>query len=463
MAELFTPRRASGTIPMSAVPTAGWNAWLKRQPKPTKTWLQATDFRPERGRVALVPDKAGKIGRVVLGLGDRPDLWAFAAVPGKVPPGRYAFDDTLPATSAEAAALGWGLADYRFDRYRTPSEPHRTRTLVWPAGIDKAGVERMLGAIALGRDLINTPAEDLGPAELADAMSALGKRHGAKVTVIRGDALLEKGYPAIHIVGRGSERAPCLVDLRWGPAKAPKVTLVGKGVCFDTGGYDLKNSAGMRLMKKDMGGAASVLALADLVMGAGLPVRLRVLVPAVENSVSGRAYRPGDVISTRKGKRVEIGNTDAEGRVILCDALTEADSEDPELLLDFATLTGAARVALGTELPALFCDDDALCDDVLAAGRELDDPMWRMPLHTPYRRHLDSKIADLNNVASVGTGGAITAALYLKEFVSAKRRWAHVDTMAWMSSSKPGRPEGGDVFGVRAFFSVLATRYGSGT
>jgi leucyl aminopeptidase len=460
MAELFTARRGSAAIPISAVPSSGWDAWLKRQPKPSKTWLTATGFRPEKGRVALVPDRAGKIGRVVLGLGDGPDVWAFAAVPGKVPAGRYAFDDTLPSTSAEAAALGWGLADYRFDRYRTPSEPHRPRTLVWPAGIDKSGVERMLGAIGMGRDLINTPAEDLGPSELADAMRELGKRHGAKVTVIRGDALLEKGYPAIHVVGRGSEREPCLVDLHWGAPKAPKVTLVGKGVCFDTGGYDLKNSAGMRLMKKDMGGAASVMALADLVMGAGLPVRLRVLVPAVENSVSGRAYRPGDVISTRKGKRVEIGNTDAEGRVILCDALTEADSEDPELLVDFATLTGAARVALGTELPALFCDDDALCDEVLAAGRALHDPMWRMPLHAPYRRQLESKIADLNNVSSAATGGAITAALYLKEFVSAKRRWAHIDTMAWMSSSRPGRPEGGEIFGVRAFFSVLQARYG---
>lgn len=460
MADPFTTRRGAGTIPISALSKSNWEAWRRRQPKASKTWLDATGFRPDRGQVALIPAASGKIGRVVLGLGEAPTPWAFAALPGKLPPGRYVFDETVADADAEAAALGWGLASYRFDRYRTNPKVKDPPTLVWPRGVDRDAVGRMLEAIGLGRDLINTPAEDLGPNELAEAVRELGDKHQGKVTVIRGRALLDKGYPAIHVVGRGSDREPCLADLRWGPTKAPKVTLVGKGVCFDTGGYDLKSSAGMRLMKKDMGGAASVLALADLVMGAGLPVRLRVLVPAVENSVSGRAYRPGDVISTRKGTRVEVGNTDAEGRIVLCDALTEADREDPDLLVDFATLTGAARVALGTELPALFCDDDALCDEVLAHGRKLDDPMWRMPLHTPYRRHLDSKIADISNIANVGTGGAITAALYLKEFVSPERRWAHIDTMAWSSSSRPGRPEGGEVFGVRAFFAALKARYG---
>jgi leucyl aminopeptidase len=287
----------------------------------------------------------------------------------------------------------------------------------------------------------------------------VAEQFDAELEITVGQALIDANYPAIYAVGMGSPREPRLIDIRWGDEDAPKLTLVGKGVVFDTGGLDLKNSAGMKLMKKDMGGAATVLALAQMIMDAELPVRLRVLIPTVENSISGTAYRPLDVLKTRKGITVEVGNTDAEGRLILCDALAEADSEKPELLIDFATLTGAARVALGTELPALFCNDDALANAILEAGGATVDPLWRLPLFHSYRRHLDSKVADINNIANIAQGGAITAALFLNEFVSNKTPWAHIDTMAFNLAAKPGRPAGGEVFGMRAMFEMLARRY----
>jgi leucyl aminopeptidase len=427
----------------------------RRQPKLAQTWLADLDFRPDAGRVALVPGRDGRLARVVLGLGRGPDLWAFAVLRERVPRGRYQYEE-LPAGQADVAALAWALASYRYVRYRTTPPPDkRAPVLVWPAGCDRAAVQRTSDAIAMGRDLINTPASDLGPTELAGAVETLADRHGAERSVITGDELLAEDYPAIHAVGRAASRPPCLAELRWGDPRAPKLTLVGKGVCFDSGGLDLKSAVGMKLMKKDMGGAASVLALAHMIMDAALPIRLRVLVPAVENAVSGDAFRPGDVLRTRKGLTVEVGNTDAEGRLILCDALAEAAREEPQLLVDFATLTGAARVALGTELPALFATDDAFADQVLDAGRRVQDPLWRMPLHRDYRRHLDSRIADINNISNIDQGGAITAALFLQEFVPEGQRWAHVDTMAWNSSARAGRPSGGEVFGVRAFYDAI--------
>jgi len=451
----FAARPNANTVPVSAVTTEGWAAWLRRQPKLSRAWLGSLDFRPDAGKVALVPDRDGSLARVVLGLGRGPDLWAFAVLRERVPAGRYQYED-LPATHADAAALAWALASYRYVRYRTTLPPEKKPpVLVWPAGCDRAGVERTYDAIALGRDLINAPASDLGPAELAGAVETLAGQHGATSSVIVGDALLREGYPAIHAVGRAASRPPCLAELRWGDPRAPKLSLVGKGVCFDSGGLDLKSAAGMRLMKKDMGGAASVLALAHMVMAAKLPVRLRVLVPAVENAVSGDAFRPGDILRTRKGITVEVGNTDAEGRLILCDALAEAVTEEPELLVDFATLTGAARVALGTELPALFVNDDRLATELLDAGLRVQDPLWRMPLYRDYRRHLDSRIADINNISNIDQGGAITAALFLQEFIPERQRWAHVDTMAWNSSARPGRPNGGELFGVRAFYDAI--------
>jgi len=304
------------------------------------------------------------------------------------------------------------------------------------------------------RDLINTPAGDLGPAELATAARKLAKAHGGRLSVIAGDALLKRNYPAIHAVGRASAKAPRLIDLRWG-RRGPKVTLVGKGVCFDSGGLDLKSAAGMKLMKKDMGGAAHVLGLASMVMAAGLPLRLRVLVPAVENSVSGDAFRPLDVLETRKGLTVEVGNTDAEGRLVLCDALAESSREKPDLLIDFATLTGAARVALGTGLPALFCNDEALAGTLLGHGLARHDPLWRLPLHRPYRASLDSPVADLNNISDGPYGGAITAALFLEAFVGDGVPWAHVDLMAWNTGASPGRPQGGEAMGLRAVYGAI--------
>lgn len=454
----FAARPNAHTVPVSAVTTEGYAAWLRRQPKPAQKWLADLEFRADAGKVALVPGRDGSLARVVLGLGRTPDLWAFAVLRERVPKGRYQYEE-LPAGQADAAALAWALASYRYLRYRTTAPPEKPPALVWPAGCDRAAVQRAYDAIALGRDLINAPASDLGPLELAGAVETLAAQHGAECSVITGEALLAQNYPAIHAVGRAASRPPCLADLRWGDPRAPKLTLVGKGVCFDSGGLDLKSAAGMKLMKKDMGGAASVLGLAHMIMDAKLPVRLRVLVPAVENAVSGDAFRPGDVLRTRKGLTVEVGNTDAEGRLILCDALAEAATEKPALLVDFATLTGAARVALGTELPALFVNDDALAEQLLDAGRRVQDPLWRMPLHRDYRRHLDSRIADINNISNVDQGGAITAALFLQEFVPEGLRWAHVDTMGWNSSTRPGRPGGGELFGVRAFYDAIRAAF----
>ena len=456
MVDHLAARPSKGTVLLSVVHTRAYKRWLKTQPKITQNWLKGQRVSGKAGELATIPDRTGALTRAVLVYGDI-SPWTFAAAAAKLPAARYQLVGELTPQQASDAALGWALATRRFDRYKTSSR--RYPSLVWPEQADRAHIERVYRATVLGRDLITTPAEDMGPAELVEAGVQLAQQCGGKTKVIVGDKLLDKGFPAVHAVGRAASRAPRLLDLTWGDANAPKLTLVGKGVCFDSGGLDLKSAAGMKLMKKDMGGAATVLALASLVMESELPVRLRVLVPAVENAVAGNALRPGDVIDTRKGLTVEIGNTDAEGRLILSDALTEAASESPDQLIDFATLTGAARVALGTELPALFSTDDAFAQTVLDGGLQTSDPLWRMPLHQPYRRHLDSTIADMNNIANIGQGGAITAALFLKEFVGNDVAWSHVDTMAYYTSSRAGRPAGGEVFGIRAFFEALRQRY----
>ena len=455
MDQHFAAKANPKTISITALTKRTYKKWLEKQSKAAVKWLKSTEFEPGDGKVALVPARDGSIGRVVLGLGAGGNLWSYAGLPNRLPKGRYAIEAS-EHVDANAAALGWALGCYRFDRYK---KPKRKPTLVWPEGCDREATLRTAQAVALGRDLITTPANDMGPEQLAQAAEELAGRHGAKCKVIVGDALLKNNYPAIHAVGRASARKPRLIDLRWGNPRAKKLTLVGKGVCFDAGGLDLKSAGGMRLMKKDMGGSASVLALASMIMDAKLPVRLRVLIPAVENLVSDNAYRPLDVIETRKGLKVEIGNTDAEGRVVMCDAIADACDEKPDFLLDFATLTGAARVALGTELPALFCNDDGIAEAILAAGEREHDPMWRMPLFESYRRHLDSRVSDINNISSVGQGGAITAALYLREFLNRGQKWAHIDTMAWNSQGRAGRPVGGDVQGVRAVFAALRERY----
>jgi leucyl aminopeptidase len=383
------------------------------------------------------------------------DIWSYGGLPFSLPDAVYRLPDDLGSEAATAAALGWALGGYGFQRYKKPERgPAR---LALPRSADKAAVRRDAAAIFLVRDLVNTPAEDMGPAELAAAARAVARGGGAKCSVIVGDALLEANYPCIHAVGRASSRSPRLIDFRWG-RRGPKVTLVGKGVCFDSGGLDLKGANMMLLMKKDMGGAAHVLGLAQMIMAADLPLRLRVLIPAVENSVSANAYRPLDVIRSRKGLTVEIGNTDAEGRVILCDALAEAGTDKPDLLIDMATLTGAARVALGPELPALFCNDDTVAEAALRHGRRVDDPLWRLPLHKPYRRLIDSKIADINNAGDSPFAGAITAALFLADFVPEGSQWLHLDIMAWNSRVRPGRPEGGEAMAIRALYALIAER-----
>jgi leucyl aminopeptidase len=425
-----------------------------------RRWLAATGFAAEPGKVALLPDDEGRLARVLVGMRPGEPLWALAALPDSLPEQSYRLDPEPATEPSTLMALGWALGCYAFTRYK--ERKRGFARLVWPQAADRGLVERLARGIGLARDLINTPAEHMGPGELAAAAEALAERNAASCRVIRGEALLAENYPMIHAVGRASARPPCLVDLTWGEAAAPKVTLVGKGVCFDSGGLDLKPAGGMKLMKKDMGGAATLLGLASAIMEAQLPVRLRVLVPAVENAVSANAFRPLDVIRTRKGITVEIGNTDAEGRLILCDALTEAVSEKPALLVDMATLTGAARTALGPELPALFCNDETLAAELLRAAEATGDPLWRLPLWKGYRKMLASHVADINNVSDSAFAGAITAALYLQEFVDAGTPWAHIDTYAWNQSSRPGRPEGGEALGLRALYALIAARFGAG-
>ncbi len=464
----------ASAIPIETVDADRLAARLDRESDAWRRWVSATGFAAPPGQFCLVPGSDGGLAAVLLGVsagqgtdagssaagrGDSGgcEMWHWAGLPAALPPGDYRAGAGLTPARAEAAATGWALGAYRYDRYRKPERA--IARLVWPEACERSTVERTANAIAMVRDLINTPAADMGPGELAGIALDLAARYGARSSLIVGDDLLAAGYPAIHAVGRASTRLPRLIDLVWGEPDRPKVTLVGKGVCFDTGGLDLKPSAAMKLMKKDMGGAAIVLGLARMIMDAGLPVRLRVLIPAVENSVSGNAIRPLDVITTRKGLTVEIGNTDAEGRVILADALAEAASDEPALLIDCATLTGAARVALGPELPAVFCNDDALVESLLGHGRANDDPLWRLPLWQPYRRLVDSKTADLTNAPDSPFAGAITAALFLAEFATPVTAWIHIDTMAWNTTARPGRPEGGEASGLRALYALIVDKF----
>lgn len=449
-----TTEAAWGLQPLTK---AGLARWLKGRSDADRAWITAHDFQAAPGALLALPSGEGDAPLFLIGVEAGDDaaarLWAIADLPYKLPPGTYRLLGTMTKTAATMAAMGWALGTYRFDRYRK-KKPLKT-ALAWPEGADRADVNRTAEATFLARDLINTPAADLGPAELLAACQTLASRYGGEVKAIIGDDLLTENWPAVHAVGRASAKPPIVMDLRWGNPKHPKVTLVGKGVCFDSGGYDLKSSAGMKMMKKDMGGAATMIALAGMVMDAKLPVCLRLIVPAVENMVAGNAFRPLDVLDTRKGTRVEVGNTDAEGRLILCDALAEADAEKPALLLDCATLTGAARVALGPELPALFTRHDDLSDSLCGHGTVTNDPFWRLPLWPGYRRMLDSKVADLSSTGEDGFAGSVTAAIFLSEFVSPKTRWAHIDTMAWNPRGRAGRPEGGEPLGLRAFFALV--------
>ncbi len=443
---------AQSAIPLVLTTPKTYESWLAQQSDVTKEWLMVSKFKPDVGVTRFIPSSDGGVSFVLCCVAEFDSLWRVGHLPFALPEGVY----QLIAEDAhrEAYALGWGLGAYQFTRYkkaqRVPAQ------LVLPHA---KSIAEMVESIYLARDLINTPTENMGPSELSSAVQALAGEFKAEFSEVVGDDLLSQNYPCIHAVGRASDDAPRLLDLRFGEASHPKVTLVGKGVCFDSGGLDIKPASGMLLMKKDMGGAANVLALARMIMAAKLPVRLRVLIPAVENAISGNAYRPGDVLNTRKGLTVEIGNTDAEGRLVLADALTEAASEKPALLIDMSTLTGAARIALGTELPAVFSNNKEVVQEIVNRSEQVNDYVWHMPLFAAYRESINSPIADLNNTGADSYGGAITAALFLQEFVPDDIAWLHYDLMAWNLKNKPGRPAGGEAMGVRGLFSYLVERF----
>jgi leucyl aminopeptidase len=428
-------------------------------PEIAQAWMAAAAYEAVPGRVLIVPGSDGALAGVVFGVEAEDaasrDPFLAANLARDLPAGAYRFEG--PLADARLSAIGFLLGTYRFDRYRKPDI--RTVQLVLPDGVDPAEVFRVAEGVRLARDLVNTPSNDMGPEELEAAARELCGRHGGWFVSVSGEAL-ERGFPLIQAVGCSSPRTPRLIDFSWGEESHPRVTIVGKGVCFDTGGLDIKPDAAMLIMKKDMGGAANALGLAHMIMDARLKVRLRVLIPAVENAVSGTSFRPGDIYRSRKGISVEIGNTDAEGRLVLADALALADEESPDLLINLATLTGAARVALGPEIPPVFTDDDGLANDLMRIGAAENDPVWRLPLWKNYDRLLDSKVADMNNVASGGHAGAIIAALFLKRFVERAKAYAHFDIFAWTPSARPGRPEGGEAHAIRTIYALLKERYG---
>jgi leucyl aminopeptidase len=460
MHSVFETTPAATAVPITFVTRSTWDAIRADLPAQAKQFATANGFTAKPGAWLTLPDAEGRIAQVLFGLEDASskfrDLFRPGALPGLLPAGVYRFANA--AHDTRLATLAFALGGYRFNRYRK-IDAFDVR-LVPPAGIDAAGIERIADAAMMARDLINTPSNDMGPAELALAAQTLAERFGASFDCIVGEDLVPQNFPLIHAVGMASSRAPRLIEFLWGDPAHPKVTLVGKGVCFDTGGLDLKPSSGMLIMKKDMGGAANVLALAQMVMDARLKLRLRVLIPAVENAVAGNAFRPLDIFPSRKGLSVEIGNTDAEGRLILADALAYADEEEPDLLIDMGTLTGAARVALGPDLPPFYTNDETLAADVARCAREENDPLWRMPLWPPYDSWLDSKVATVNNAPSGTFAGSITCALFLQRFVERAKSWLHLDIYAWTPTAKPGRPEGGECQAARAVFKLLGERYG---
>jgi len=450
--------------PLSLITEAGLPAWLAAQPAALAAWVRANAFAAEKHRVLALPAESGDVAGALVGLGPLREpseltLWHAAGLTDRLPPGEYRLETSLNATAATHFALGWLTGAYRLQRYRS-APTQRRAALVAPPGTDLEYVRAANNACALARDLINTPANDLGPAELAAAAATLARTTGGDYREIAGAELAAGGFGLIAAVGAGSPRAPRLVDVRWSGGHGPRLTLIGKGVCFDSGGLDIKPSAGMLLMKKDMGGAACALALASLLVTLKAPVQLRLLLPCVENSVDGLAYRPGDVIRSRKGLTVEIGNTDAEGRLILADALAEADAEKPDLLIDLATLTGAARVALGPELPAAYSTDESLLAELRRVGETEADPIWPMPLWAGYDEELVSKVADLGNVSGTAFAGSIIAALFLKRFVTATPTWLHVDLYGWNSKERPGRPVAAEAQCVRALYRLIRTRFG---
>ncbi len=447
---------SSAAIPIFSLDKDQLSGWLSKAGESQQRWVRGSGFMAGAGTHLLVPDAEGGIACVLAGRTDSERLWALAHLPTVLPEGRYQLHSDWTTDEQARALIGWGLGCYRFDRYKD-QEPHGA-SLVVPDSI-RTEVKALVECSTMVRDLVNTPALDLGPAELAGEAESLAQAHQADFTVIQGKQL-EREFPAIHVVGQASSRPPCLIRLQWGDPDAPPLALVGKGVVFDSGGLDIKPGSGMVLMKKDMGGAAHVLGLARLIMTLGLKVNLRVYIPAVENAISGNAYRPSDIIRTRKGTTVEIGNTDAEGRVVLSDALTLACEEGAERIIDFATLTGAARVALGEDLPPIYARDQAAARTIQDLSFACEDPLWHMPLHEPYRALIQPAIADLSNSGTSRFGGSLTAALFLDHFVDSKLDWFHLDIYAWNLGDRPGRPAGGEAQGLRAMWGWLKTTYG---
>lgn len=447
---------SDSVVPLTPLVADELESWLADQPVELQTWVGASGFAAKAGDVCSLPGANGELAGVMVGIGDHDSCWSLADATGKLPAGDFQLAGDYSPEQSSMLGLGWAMASYRFDQYKSDANRKRRRLVV---GEQYAELAAEVEAIYLVRDLINTPPNDMMPEHLSARAAELAGLFGADFSEVVGGNLLDQNYPTIHAVGRASSHPPRLLSLEWGSAEHPLVALIGKGVCFDSGGLDLKPSKAMRLMQKDMGGAAHVLGLARAIMSADLPIRLKVLVPAVENAVSGDAFRPGDILQTRSGQTVEIDNTDAEGRLVLCDAMTRAAEDKPDLIIDFATLTGAARVAVGTEIACFFSNDEALVQEVVESGTKVEDPTWQLPLHEAYARQLKSQFADVMNCSPTLYGGAITAALFLQRFVDAETSWLHFDVMAWNISSRAGHPEGGEAMGVRAVMEMLKGRY----
>ncbi len=456
MSQFFSHSTASAT-PIHVLNETTLAAFAAKQPAGVRAWIKTHGFTARKDSCLLLPDAKGGVLAVLAGTDASLNIWSLAHLPALLPAGTYRVETTAKKERLSDMALGFALAQYQFSRYKKIDR--KALMLALPKTVDIAALNARVDAITLTRDLVNTPANDMGPADLSAAAKRVAKATGATFKEIVGEQLLKQNYPAIHAVGRAAEQAPRLIELTHGKKSHPLVVLVGKGVTFDTGGLDIKPYASMKLMKKDMGGAALVLGLAQLIIAEKLPVRLRVLIPAVENSISSNAFRPQDVIASRKGLTIEIGSTDAEGRLILADALADGDSDKPALLIDAATLTGAARTALGPDMPALYSNRDEIAYDLCRLGTACNDPFWHMPLWQPYAKHVNSQIADVTNTPNFGFAGSITAALFLERFVSPTTPWVHLDTYAWNAESQAGRPAGGEALGLRTLFAYIQERF----